>query len=197
MSIRPIGRTELDRFVAFSGDDAENERFGADVERALRAKETSPRWCLICVRRRRDRRASVPLASRRQPGVLHLFDLDWSRPEWRAVGADLIDAIVDAVQQGDERTQYRSAELPMCSGPWVSSFLSMAVKAHEEAGVYPRLRRLEIRRRQDDERIAAHEIGRDERARECFIVEKPRWFEDLARPPYEPRENGVAELVQR
>jgi len=85
----------------------------------------------------------------------------------------------------------------MCSGLCVSSFLTMAVKAHMEADVFPRLRRLESRRRQDDERIAAREIGRDERAREGIIVERPRWYEDLARPPYEPRENGVAEAEQR
>jgi hypothetical protein len=62
----------------------------------------------------------------------------------------------------------------------------MAVKAHEEADVKPRLRRVETRRRQDDER-----------AREYIIVERPRWFENLARPPYRPRENGVAEVDQR
>jgi hypothetical protein len=47
MSPRPIGRAELEGFVAFSADDAENERFRADVERALREKETKLRWCLI------------------------------------------------------------------------------------------------------------------------------------------------------
>jgi hypothetical protein len=47
MSPRPIGRAELEGFVAFSADDAENERFRADVERALREKEAKLRWCLI------------------------------------------------------------------------------------------------------------------------------------------------------
>ena len=62
----------------------------------------------------------------------------------------------------------------------------MAVKVHEEADVKPRPRRLETRRRQDDEP-----------ARERIIVERPRWFEDLARPPYKAREPGVAEVEQR
>jgi hypothetical protein len=29
------------------------------------------------------------------------------------------------------------------------------------------------------------------------ILERPRWSEDLARPPYEPRESRVAEVEQR
>src|SRR5215831_1089389 len=117
MSIRPIDRTELARFVAFSGDDAENERFGADVERALQANETSPRWCLIAT----DGGATVGRAfllhRTGNPVFIHLFDLDWSRPDWRAVGLDLIGAVVDAVQEGDERTLLYALDSPH---PWHS-----------------------------------------------------------------------------
>jgi hypothetical protein len=56
----------------------------------------------------------------------------------------------------------------------------MAVKAREKEDAHPSVAQLETRRRRNDgNRI---------------IVERPRWSEDLARPPYEPRESRVAEV---
>jgi hypothetical protein len=72
----------------------------------------------------------------------------------------------------------------------------MAAKAREEDDMYPTVRPLHLRRFPDDERIAAREIRDDLRARDC-IVERPRWFEDLARPPFKRRESLVAEVGRR
>jgi RimJ/RimL family protein N-acetyltransferase len=112
MSIRPIDRTELDRFVAFTGDDAENERFGADVDRALRANETSPSWCLIATDGDATIGRAFLLHRAGNPVFIHLFDLEWSRPDWRAVGSDLIGAVVVAAQESDERSLLYALDSP-------------------------------------------------------------------------------------
>jgi len=59
----------------------------------------------------------------------------------------------------------------------------MAVKAREKEEVYPVVAHAEARCRRDDG--------------DRTIVERPRWFEDLARPPYKPRGNRVAEAKRR
>jgi len=115
MSIRPIGKAELQRFVAFSGDDAENERFGADVDRALRANETSLRWCLIATDGEATIGRAFLLHRVGNPVFIHLFDVDWSQPDWRVVGSALIRAIIGAVQESDERTLLYALDSPH---PW-------------------------------------------------------------------------------
>jgi len=59
----------------------------------------------------------------------------------------------------------------------------MAVKVREKGEVYPLAAHPEPRRRRDDD--------------EWVIVERPRWFEDLARPPYEPRADRATEVERR
>jgi ribosomal protein S18 acetylase RimI-like enzyme len=49
------------------------------------------------------------------PVFIHLFDVDWSRPDWRDVGSDLIGAAVDAVQGGDEGALLYALDSPH---PW-------------------------------------------------------------------------------
>jgi hypothetical protein len=56
----------------------------------------------------------------------------------------------------------------------------MAVKVREKEDVYLPVAHPETRRGGDDD-----------------IVERPRWFEDLARPPYKPRADRVAEVERR
>ena len=62
--------------------------------------------------------------------------------------------------------------------------------------MYPSVRQLHTRSRRADERIAAREMRIDSRSHDC-IVERPRWFEDLARPPYERGEDRNAEVERR
>jgi hypothetical protein len=58
----------------------------------------------------------------------------------------------------------------------------MAVKAREKEDAHPSVAHPATRRRNEGDYI---------------IVERPRWSEDLARPPYEPRESRVAEVERR
>jgi len=45
--------------------------------------------------------------------------------------------------------------------------------------------------------IGSRESRRNETARDRVIVERPRWLEDLARPPYRPPEERVTEAERR
>jgi len=114
-SIRPIGKSDLNRFVAFSRDDAENERFGADVQRALGAKETSLRWCLVATDGEAIIGRAFLLYRTGNPVFIHLFDVDWSRPDWRVTGLDLIRAVIEAVEEDDERALLYALDSPH---PW-------------------------------------------------------------------------------
>ena len=69
----------------------------------------------------------------------------------------------------------------MCDSPRTSSFPTMAVKVREKEVVNRGVARREAPRGQAD----------------SAILERPRWSEDLARPPYEPRESRDAEVEQR
>jgi len=111
-SIRPIGEAELNRFVAFSREDSENQRFGTDVERALGAKETSLGRCLVATDGEAIIGRAFLLHRAGNPVFIHLFDVDRSRTDWRATGSDLIRAIVRAVEAGDERTLLDALDTP-------------------------------------------------------------------------------------
>jgi ribosomal protein S18 acetylase RimI-like enzyme len=100
--VRPIGRSELDTFVDFSADGAQNERLRSHLERALSTEETSLDWCLVADEGGRLVGRVYLWKPPSSPVFVHLFDLDWSRADWRELGLQLIEAAVDAVSDRDE-----------------------------------------------------------------------------------------------
>jgi hypothetical protein len=52
-------------------------------------------------------------------------------------------------------------------------------------------------REKQDASIASREIRRNAQPHDRVIVERPRWLEDLARPPYKAPEKRVTEADRR
>lgn len=97
VEIRPLSGSERDAFVDFSGDARENERLRSHLERALAARETSLDSCLVADDDGRFAGRVYLWYRPDNPVFVHLFDLDWSRADWRDLGLRLIDAALDAV----------------------------------------------------------------------------------------------------
>jgi RimJ/RimL family protein N-acetyltransferase len=96
VEIRPLRSFERDAFVDFSSDARENERLRSHLERALAARETSLDSCLVADDDGRFAGRVYLWKRPDNPIFVHLFDLDWSRADWRDLGLRLIDAALDA-----------------------------------------------------------------------------------------------------
>jgi len=98
MMVRPIRRAELDRFTRLS-DPVDNNALGAHVDRALRAGESSLRWCLVADDGNSIAGRAYLWHRPGNPVFVHFFDVDWSRPDWHHIGSELIGAVANAASE--------------------------------------------------------------------------------------------------